>query len=461
MSVETDKPRDLSIDALRGFAVLGMVLSGSIAFGDVLPAWMFHAQVPPPLHQFNPNIPGITWVDWVFPFFLFAMGAAMPLAFARYGEAGPSHREIWLTALRRGAVLAFLAIFTHQLRAHVQLSHPAWPEHASAMTAFFICGLALATRIGRWSNPVWLRVAAVVVAIALLLRVRAGNPTLTLAKSDIILIVLANMAFFGTLLFAYTRGSRVIMSLVLFAVGATWLAGQASVPIADSLYRASPAPWLYQFDYLKYLFVVVPGMLAGGLLLRADAPTNDHGSRRWPQLVLASACLAVVVGVTAGLFVRSAAWVIGVCVASAGALIWLARESNTTSRHVLLLGALLTAVGLALEPWAGGIKKDPSHFTYWFTTSGFACFVILAIRALETHARRPLQWIAEVGQNPLPAYVVGNLLLIPAMHLTGTYAVWAAMKQNASMGLAKGALFTLGAASITIAMVRVKWIWRS
>jgi predicted acyltransferase len=36
--------------------------------------------VPPPDHKFNPAIPGITWVDLVFPFFLFSMGVAIPLA---------------------------------------------------------------------------------------------------------------------------------------------------------------------------------------------------------------------------------------------------------------------------------------------------------------------------------------------------------------------------------------------
>lgn len=72
--------RNQSLDALRGFAILTMVLSGSIAFGDVLPAWMYHAQVPPPDHKFVPTLAGITWVDLVFPFFLFAMGTAIPLA---------------------------------------------------------------------------------------------------------------------------------------------------------------------------------------------------------------------------------------------------------------------------------------------------------------------------------------------------------------------------------------------
>jgi predicted acyltransferase len=66
------KQRLESLDALRGFAILTMVLSGSIAFGGVLPGWMYHAQVPPPKHVFDPTHPGITWVDLVFPFFLFS-----------------------------------------------------------------------------------------------------------------------------------------------------------------------------------------------------------------------------------------------------------------------------------------------------------------------------------------------------------------------------------------------------
>ena len=38
--------RAYSLDALRGYAILTMVLSGQIASG-VLPAWMYHAQVGP------------------------------------------------------------------------------------------------------------------------------------------------------------------------------------------------------------------------------------------------------------------------------------------------------------------------------------------------------------------------------------------------------------------------------
>lgn len=59
-----------TVDLLRGLAIVGMVLSGQILWHAELPAWLFHAQVPPPSFRFDPSVPGITWVDLVFPFFL-------------------------------------------------------------------------------------------------------------------------------------------------------------------------------------------------------------------------------------------------------------------------------------------------------------------------------------------------------------------------------------------------------
>ena len=53
-------PRALALDALRGFAILTMVLSGIVPHGGKLPAWMYHAQTPPPDHKFNAAVPGIT-----------------------------------------------------------------------------------------------------------------------------------------------------------------------------------------------------------------------------------------------------------------------------------------------------------------------------------------------------------------------------------------------------------------
>jgi uncharacterized membrane protein YeiB len=49
------RPRSHALDALRGYAIMTMVLSATEAF-RVLPAWMYHAQVPPPEHVFTPHV---------------------------------------------------------------------------------------------------------------------------------------------------------------------------------------------------------------------------------------------------------------------------------------------------------------------------------------------------------------------------------------------------------------------
>lgn len=103
--------RAYSLDAFRGYAILTMILSGTIASG-VLPAWMYHAQVGPRSNfSFDPSIYGITWVDLVFPFFLFAMGAAFPFSIgSKYEKGTPAIHLIW-SSIKRGIKLAFFAIF--------------------------------------------------------------------------------------------------------------------------------------------------------------------------------------------------------------------------------------------------------------------------------------------------------------------------------------------------------------
>ena len=88
MKKQESSERIATIDALRGLAIFGMILCAYIGWQSGLPAWMFHAQLPPPDYVFSPDVRGITWVDLVFPFFLFAMGAAFPLAMRKRLDTG-------------------------------------------------------------------------------------------------------------------------------------------------------------------------------------------------------------------------------------------------------------------------------------------------------------------------------------------------------------------------------------
>ena len=105
--MSNNSTRASSLDALRGYAILTMVLSGSVAWG-VLPGWMYHAQVGPRSNfVFDGSIYGITWVDLVFPFFLFAMGAAFPFSIGNKYRKGSSRWRIIYDSLLRGFRLTF------------------------------------------------------------------------------------------------------------------------------------------------------------------------------------------------------------------------------------------------------------------------------------------------------------------------------------------------------------------
>jgi predicted acyltransferase len=111
------KKRALALDALRGTAIIGMILSGQMDLTH-LPAWMAHAQVPPG-KAFDPTIYGITWVDLVFPFFLFAMGAAFPFSLGSKLAKGENKYKLCWESFVRALQLVFFAIFFQHMKPFV------------------------------------------------------------------------------------------------------------------------------------------------------------------------------------------------------------------------------------------------------------------------------------------------------------------------------------------------------
>ena len=83
--------RYLSLDLLRGLSIFGMIFSAIIPYG-VLPAWMYHIQNPPPTHVLDMGVPGIGWVDLVFPVFI--------VAFSIFVHDRPSLTETDFIALK-------------------------------------------------------------------------------------------------------------------------------------------------------------------------------------------------------------------------------------------------------------------------------------------------------------------------------------------------------------------------
>lgn len=444
--------RDPSLDALRGLALIGMVLSGTVAFGNALPGWMFHAQVPPPLHKFIPTLPGITWVDLVFPFFLFAMGAAMPLALHKHGEGWGAHRAVAWTAVRRFALLLYFALFCEHLKAWVMSSAPGPLEHTLSIIGFILLGLQLAPA------PLWIKVAAWAAGIGLL----AGLPMadglgFRFGRSDIIIVVLANMALAGTLLWWVTRSRPLLRLGVLPFVAAVLLSGSVKDSWNHSLLMATPAGWAYQFYYLKYLFLIVPGTLAGEWLLRF------RDERTVVPVQLATMAVAVVVLNVSLLYFRE---LLVNGMATVGTLVvmaWVVRRSDALTKMQFQAGSYLLLLGLAFEALEGGIRKDASTFSYYFVSAGLAFMVLIALRGMAAAPWTSglVRLLAEQGRNPMLAYVADNLLILPLLQLLGLYSLWNGLTGNAWEGLFKGVVVTGAVMAISLMATRRGWIWKT
>src|ERR1700678_1451626 len=94
--------RFVSIDIFRGLTVLVMVLVDNLDFVKGLPWWTYHLP-----REAN----GMTYVDMVFPVFLFVMGMSIPLAVERRIAEGDSRGKIWLHIIARSLSLVTLGLF--------------------------------------------------------------------------------------------------------------------------------------------------------------------------------------------------------------------------------------------------------------------------------------------------------------------------------------------------------------
>lgn len=100
--VETFKTKRVaSIDILRGLTIFVMVFVNDVAGVNGTPAWMKHVPA-------GEN--GMTFVDVVFPAFLFIVGMAIPLSLNKRLAKGGSTWEVWQHILIRSAALIVLGV---------------------------------------------------------------------------------------------------------------------------------------------------------------------------------------------------------------------------------------------------------------------------------------------------------------------------------------------------------------
>lgn len=581
MGNNNQKPRAHALDALRGYAIITMVLSAMEAF-SVLPRWMYHAQVPPPDHVFDPTIYGITWVDIIFPFFLFSMGAAIPLSLGRQHAKGESIMKLTWKTVQRWVKLTFFAIFIIHAFPFMLGYEQEWMCYAMPIFFFILlCLMFMPNPFGL--SPYKARAitwSAYLVAVGfMLLQPYAGGAPFRLTDSDCIMLILANVSLTGSIIYLLTIGHPLRRLALLPFLVALFMAAHTANSWPALLIHTSWLPWLYLPAYQEYLLIIIPGTVAGewiaqwlekmkandtskglvdnyqkkseavlengnplkdgrGAVLengnkvkndekavlekgnplkggreavlenvnkvkndekvvlenenkvrtRSEEMKDKENALALPVALLSLALIVVNVVLLFGRHLVANLVATMVLTALTAWLLRSRREAGTTGveaakqeisnqksssapasptlhfwQCLSSAGAYLLLLGLCLESYEGGIRKDDVTLSYLFVTCGLAFYALLLLTVVCDHWH--VRWLCAplemVGKNPMVAYVSASMVIIPVLILTHIYPYIDALSSQPLTGFLKGVLLTALCMALTAWFTHKRWFWKT
>ena len=120
-------------------------------------------------------------------------------------------------------------------------------------------------------------------------------------------------------------------------------------------------------------------------------------------------------------------------------------------------------LGLFFEAYEGGIKKDPTTFSYYLVSSGLAFMALMIFSIICDYYKcyRSTSFLVMTGQNPMIAYVATGLFTGPVLNLLGIMPLFSVFSTSPWLGFLQGVILTSIAMFITMFFTRIKWFWRT
>ena len=453
--------RIITIDILRGITIFAMILCANIGYNSNLPAWMFHAQTPPPTYAFNPDIPGITWVDLVFPFFLFTMGAAFPLAMRKKLDNGTSRCIVAGSLFRRWLTLTIFAIVLGNAYMIGSSPRPAVIKGIFSIVLWGVMFLCLVRVKDEQKSKLLNNIGLFLLVVMAFLVNDWFGITLSRWNSDVIIMILANVAIFGGLIWMFTRNNlRLRWLILLFIIALKALRSYTPeamswVPSLDSI------GWFFSWGYLQYLVIAVAGSIVGDKLL-------DHSRSEQKTVVDKYHIIAGILALAAmlvqlwGLFTRHiiADFIISAVLGAGFVLMTWKRRSIIS--YLGYFGFAFMLTGILFDPIDGGITKDYCNLAYMLTTTGMTALTGAFVLALELKWHIKGRGLSGCGQNPMLAYGVTNFVTGPVLAMIGAGAWLDTMCLGSPFwGVVRGLVYTLLMVAITCFFTNRKIFWRS
>ena len=453
--------RIATIDILRGITIFAMILCANIGYFSNLPAWMFHAQTPPPTYAFNPDVPGITWVDLVFPFFLFTMGAAFPLAMRKRLENGASRWSVTGSLFRRWLTLTIFAIV---LGNAYMIGTSTRPDLVKGIFNVVLWGVMFMSLV-RLKDEKKCRLVNNAGMFLLIVMAVLGVDYLGLKlsrwNSDIIIMILANVAFFGGLLWMFTKDSIRLRWLVLMFIIALKALSSYAPQVLDWVPSMGSIGWFFSWGFLQYLIIALAGSIVGDKLLEHSRSEQAVSIDMYHIAAGISALVAMLVQLW-GLFTRHilADFIIS-------AVLGLVFVALTFKRRNIVswlgyFGFAFMLVGIMFDPIDGGITKDHCNLSYMLTTTGMTALTGTFVLALELKWQIKGRGLSGCGQNPMLAYAVTNFVTGPILAMIGIGAWLDTISAGSPFwGVVRGLIYTLLMVAITCLFTKKKLFWRS
>ena len=471
-SAARSRVRVYGLDAVRGLCLLAMNLTFALPFEKFLPAWMYHMQYPPPDGKYV-AIAGLTWQDIIFPGFLFAMAAAIPIRNTQLLAAGePPSRIAWGSIQRAALLYVFSLIIAHVNPYYTEIYTK--NGNLMAIAGFLTCFALFVRRRDDWNPRVfnWVRRAGWVgAAVILFLLPLAWSSTFSPMRRDNIITSIAFIYALGSIIWLLTRGRILVRVGVMFAVAVLKLLAPVA-SFSGAFWSRSPVPWLYEPWFFELLLIAIPGTIAGDLLVRWTKYSTEERTPGEGPTPLGRLRVVAVLGVLApialvlGLYQRRVA-ATTIAIFSMGALggLMLGRMRNDRDRLLAHMGGwtgLLLVVGLLFEPLEGGIKKDPQTMSFLLLCAGLWFGVLLAltivIDVIGGRVRRVADPIILVGQNAMLAYVIFMLFFNHIAYFLGFGNFFSA---NSGEVILRSLLVTTVVMTTLWLATRYKIVWRS
>jgi predicted acyltransferase len=464
--------RATALDALRGLAILAMVLV-ALQPDAMLPSWMYHAQEPPPTHHVVPHLDGLTWPDIVFPFFLFSLGAALPLALGRRIDRGESKKRVLGAAVLRGALLLFFSVFRQHFDASVSPLEPETVRYVFALLGFAALSGIFIRLPSTWTPRArgavrgagWL----LVIVMFAVVRYPDGSRA-SLERSDYILKALGNVVILGSVIWMFTR-RRLTERLFVLGFVVAFRLGESRGGWAGELWDFAPYGALLQVGMAVYLCAVIPGTIIGDAMTDwMKESSSAFMSRSWSFLRCASLLIValaftplVLVGVQ-GHHDRTTVLAVAALAAAAAGLATRARAPIERFARVLVgWGSGWLLVGLLFDVFQERMNKVDDTLSWLFASTGLAVMTLLALLIVTDlfQRHRAVKLLVDNGQNPMFAYVGSGMLILPIVALTGIKDRIEEVTTSATLGFARGVGLTVLVALTVRFFTRRGWFWRT